>query len=64
MDVSRGQLKCCPRGRASRRPSTCLPFGACGWGDVGKWVDPVWGEETLCPELFHSVIISVKAKKT
>lgn len=22
------------------------------------------GEETLCPELFHSMIISVKAKKT
>lgn len=33
------------------------------WGGTGMWVDPVW-EKRLCPELFHSMIISVKAKKT
>lgn len=30
---------------------------------IGMWLDSLW-EKRLCPELFHSMIISVKAKKT
>lgn len=63
MDISRGQLGYCPGSCVSRRPSVCLPFGADARGAMGKgWI--LSGEKRLCPELFHSMIVSVNAKKT
>lgn len=57
-----------PKDKSSIVQGPCKQKSKCGLSfmDGGQWdvVGSCLGEETDCPELFHSMIISVKAKKT
>lgn len=48
MGISRGQVKHCPM--QAEKAKCGFSFGACAWGGIGMWLDPVW--EKRLPRAF------------